>query len=266
MDPKRDDLLENIGLDVLPPGSPQKGAAVPWSNDLATALLQSAGVKGAVLLADTPVPQAPGEASWDWIWSTSAASTARIQMTVFVSSGGPSIARQRLIGLLTGTMHPGVPHVRGPADLGDASAVFAVPPGFAHVAWVFQNVTVSIEQRDDPSADVLAIARAVQATLAKHVIEPIDPALPRVDRIDLSAPDVRVDEPLTIRITMRGADPARRYLVALHDRPDDVRLLDASLTLKVSADSPGLKDLTILVADASTLLTTTAQARMVVKR
>jgi hypothetical protein len=65
---------------------------------------------------------------------------------------------------------------------------------------------------------------------------------------------------------MQGADPPPKFLVALYDRPSDVRVRDASLNLQLTADNPGNKALTILIADASTLLSTSAQATMVVKR
>lgn len=266
MDPKQDQLIKKIGLDTLPPGSPGKGVQMAWSNDVASSFLGTAGVKGAALIADTPLPQSPGEASWEWIWSTPKAPSARVQLNVFVSSTGPATARNRLVQLTTGNMLPDVPYVQGPADLGDVSALFTVPPHFAHVVWAFQNVCASLEVRDDADVDVLAVARAVQTALAHHVVDPLDPAIPRVQRVDLSAPEVRVNEPLTVKIRMQGADPARKFLVALHDRPADVRVRDASLNLQLTADNPGIKALTIVVVDASTLLSTTAQAQMIVKR
>lgn len=265
-DPKQDELIKKVGLDTLPPGSPQKGVQIAWSNDLASSFLKAGGVAGATLIVDTALPQAPGEASWEWIWSTPKAPSARIQLNVFVSSTGPATARSRLLRLATENMLPDVPYVHGPADLGEVSALFTVPPHFTHLIWAYQNVCLSLEVRDDADVDVLAVARAVDAALDQHVVTPIDPAIPRVDRVDLSAAEVRVNEPLTVRIRMQGADPARKYLVALHDRPADVRLRDASLNLQVTADNPGTKALTILIVDASTLLSTTAQATMVVKR
>ncbi|MEP7124242.1 MAG: hypothetical protein ABJE95_25165 [Byssovorax sp.] len=266
MDPKQDQLIKKIGLDTLPSGSAEKGVQAPWTKDFVAAALQAGGVAGPSLLTETTSPMAPGEAWRKWIWSTTRSPNARLLVNVYVSSTGPAIARARLIKSTTETMLSDVPDVAGPADLGDASAFFDGPPSFARIAWVFQNVCVTVSKQDDTDSNVLTIAHAMQTALAQHVVDPLTPAIPKVDRVDLSAAEVRVNEPLTVRIRMGGADPQRRFLVSLSAPPEDVRVRDASLNLQLTADNPGNKALTILIVDASTLLSTTAQATMIVKR
>lgn len=266
MNPKQDQLIKQLGLDTLPPSSAQRGVSLPWTNDFVASLLQTGGVHGAGLVSDTVIPKSPGEAVHRWTWSTATSPAARVQVDVYVSSAGPDLARQRLVAVTTDNMMMTSPYVRGPADLGEVSATFPGPPQSGHVVWVFHNICVSLEKDDDPVTDLLAVAHAVQGALAQHVVEPLEPLVPRVTRVELSATEVRVKEPLTVRIRMQGADPPPKLLVALYDRPSDVRLLDASLNLQVSADNPGNKALTILIVDASTLLSTTTQATMIVKR
>ncbi len=266
MTTKQEQIIKQVGLDTLPPGSARTGVQMAWSESVTASFLEAAGVHGAVLVADTPILESPGEASREWIWSTPKSPSARLRLNVYVSSTGPATARNRLIRITTETMRSDVPYVRGPADLGDVSALFSVPPMFDHVVWVFHNVCLSLEQRDDPGIDVLAVARALQTALAHHVVDPIDDAIPRVDRVEPSATEVRVNELLTVRIRMQSSDPPRKFLVDLDDPPTDVRVRDASLNLQLTADHPGAKALTILIADASTLLSTTVQTTMIVKR
>jgi hypothetical protein len=266
MDSKQDQLKRKIGLDNLPPGSAARGVRMAWSSDFVAAALQAAGLAGFSLVTENAVPQAPGETWRKWIWATSTSPVARLIVQAFVSSAGPAIARAALVRLTTVNMRPDVPYDRGPADLGDVSAVSTVSPSPTHIVWVFHNVCMSVLTEKDPGADVTAIARALQSALAQHVADALDAAVPKVEKVELSAPEVRVDEPLTVHVRMQGADPQRRFLVALHDRPADVRVRRASLDLEVTADNPGAKALTILIADASTLLSTSAQAKMVVRR
>ena len=266
MNPKQDQLIKQLGLDTLPPSSAQRGVSLPWTTDLVASLLQAGGLHGASLVSDTALPKGPGEAVHRWTWSTPTSPVARVQIDVYVASAGPELARRRLVSVTTDNMMMTSPYVRGPADLGEVSATFPGSPQSGHVVWVFHNICVSLEKDDDPATDLLAIARAVQGALAQHVVEPLDPLVPRVDRVELSATEVRVNELLTVRVRMQGADPPPKFLVALYDRPSDVRVRDASLNLQLTADNPGNKALTILIADASTLLSTSAQATMVVKR
>jgi len=264
MNPKEDQLIRKIGLDTLPPGSPRRGVVAVWSDEFASSLVQAAGVEGATLLAETALPNELGEASRKWSWSTPNSPDARVHLQVFVSSAGPEIARRRLVMLTTENQLMDVPYDRGPADLGDASAIFSVLPSFAHVVWAFHNVCIALEVSDAPGVDALAVARAAQRFLARHVVAPLDPAIPRVQRVELSAAAVRVNETLTMRIHLEGAEPQRRFLVALHDRPLDVGVRRAGLDFDVFAQYPGEKTLTLLIADAGTLLSTSAQVRIII--
>jgi hypothetical protein len=252
---KIDDLKNKLGLDTIPLGSPERGVVLAWTSALARSFAPG---EGWTILGDTTLPVAPGEAMHKWIFGSG---PGRFTLSVFVSSAGPEVARQRLVTLATDNMRPDVPYVPGPADLGDVSAIFAVPPDFAHLVWAYGNVCVSIEVRQAPGADVTAMARAVQAKLAQNVVPHLDAAAPHVDRVDLSAPQVHVDEPLSIQVRMKPNEPEHELLVDIYQRDARVRILGGiDLTTRLTAGTPGHWELKMLVADRSTLLSAWAPA------
>ncbi|WAS94861.1 hypothetical protein [Nannocystis punicea] len=187
-----------------------------------------------------------------WVWGKG---DARLTIEVFVSSEGPLAARRRLVKLATSSTMAIVPYVRGPADLGDVSTIFTIPPKSARLIWAYKNVCVTIKAHEAPGIDVTKIAGALQEHLASHVVPRIDEVVPRIEHVELSAKKVQVHEPLTIRIRMRKEDLARDLLVDITDSNFALRFGgNLGLVTTVSADTPGPRKLTILVTDKSTLL------------
>ncbi|MDC0717875.1 hypothetical protein [Nannocystis bainbridge] len=251
--PKAETLKSKLELDKVELTEPARGVELAWTTALVRGFLPGAKWE---LLGDTTLPVEPGEAMHKWIWGDGA---ARLTVAVFVSSDGPLVARRRLVTLATENMRPDVPFIRGPADLGDVSTIFAVPPAFAHLIWAYTNVCVAIKTQDAPGIDVTNIAAAMQEHLARHVVPRVKGATPQIEHAEPSLKQVPVGTPLTIRLRMRSEDAPRELQVAIKERNSTLRIAgDLGLVTTLSVDTPGPRKLTMMVADKSTLLSTWA--------
>ncbi|WAS94860.1 hypothetical protein [Nannocystis punicea] len=242
-------LKSRLELDKVELTEPARGVALAWTAELIRGFLPSGNWD---ILSETTLPVEPGGATHEWVWKKGG---AWLTIEVFVSSEGPLAARQRLVKLATSNTMAVMPYVRGPAELGDVSTIFAIPPRSAHLIWAYTNVCVSIKAHEAPGVDVTKLAGALQEHLASQVVPRVDEVAPRIEHVELSAKQVQVHESLTIRIRMRKEDLARDLLIDITDSNFALRFGgNLGLVTTASADTPGPRKLTVLVTDKSTLL------------
>jgi hypothetical protein len=259
-DHKATELMKKIGLDRLVVGHPERGVALAWTTALVQSFLPADGWQ---LLGNTMFPVANGEARREWIWGKG---EARLMFEVFVSSAGPGLAHESLVRKTTENMRPDVPHVRGPAELGDVSAVYDLPPTFFHVIWVFRNMCVSLEKRDAPDLELLAIARAIQTRLAQNVVADVGAFVPHIDRIEPSTAAVHLGDTLALKVRMASSDPQRDLLVDIERVDNSIRILSqSSAGIVLEPDAPMARDVMVRVVDPVSLLSAWAPVAITVR-
>ena len=198
-------LKKSIGFEEAVRGeAPNRGVVLEWPEPLTWPELADPawGVAGQGIYPSV------GSALRNW---TLRQGQRILRVDVFVSSLGPELAHQFLLGVPAGSSMADLPYKRGPRDLGTLS-IQHVSPRVPSLVWCYHNVCVRLSRMGD-TADVLPLARHLQELMADHVLDDFMQHAPAIDGLEASAERLSVGELLAVRLKLgAGVDPqAVRY-------------------------------------------------------
>jgi hypothetical protein len=182
---------------------------------------------------------------------------ASVLIWVFVSGSGFAPVRERLLYLVTETTRPDIPYDPGPSNLGDL-AIQSADGRADTIIWVYRNVCVCVRDANDSSVE--SIARIIQSFMERHHVARMVDHLPRVDRVDASARQVRVGDEWRVAIRLGKATLIDSVTTDIHEVFDEsggYRLESVSssgLEAIYRATAPGTARVDIRVVDRKTLL------------
>ncbi len=189
-----------------------------------------------------------------WVWRRGERS---VSVSVSVSSAGFAAVHEKLFTSSTETTMVRIPYGPGPRDLGDLALRHRVEGGDL-IMWVYRNVFVLLDG-DAPGLDLEPTARVIQQFMEAHHTRRLAEHLPRVDRVDLSARQVRAGDEWKVSLQPAKGTDADGVTVEFEqdDAADDYpleSLRSSRLSATYRAVAPGNARVGIRVVDRRTLL------------
>ena len=202
-----------------------------------------------------------GGASREWVLENS---EQEIAIRVFVSSTGPETAWRRLLDIASNTMMVDIPFQKSRKKLGDL-AVVSKGERVNAVLWVYSNVCIYIE-RNDSDFDILSLAGALQSIMERHLITPLREHLPKIKRIELSSPQVKLGQPVFITIVPEPDSEPKRLMIDFDMSGNSLGAVSQDdLVLEFVAEEPGDSTVTIGIVDQYNLLSVSVPVKIKVE-
>jgi len=260
------DFPTRMGFARRAPRPPSDGVVADWSQLPA----ETKGYRGgwSLLAHDTrPADDPAGAAASQWTYAGKAEPDARLSVEITAFAAGQKAAMAGM-DAISHSSHMAV-NPYGPAPesmrLGDWTAVaspdYAARTGHTtRIFWVLGNVLadVRVNRRDD-EADVLPIARAVQAFMARHQVSDLPARLPTAHELTISPAHVTVGQEFRAELTTAAPLPAWRYRIQIVDGEADPLTQDGPVAT-YRATAAGTVTLDAVVYDAQTLLSARRRA------
>ena len=166
-----------------------------------------------------------------------------ISLSIFVASDSSETSRHRFLGI--GCMHqmPSSPFARGPAELGEFSAVLE-DDGYRRYLWVHGNTVVDLKAHSADN-ESLSLARWVQEMIA-DLATLISLESPSPLSVDVSATELRVNE----KVTITGGSQVAIDIDCVYKGLRYARLAPGLITLV--ADAPSQNTLNVCIVDRET--------------
>jgi hypothetical protein len=184
------EFKQRIGFDQLAVSrDPDVGVVADWDGVKEHLPTRAAGWEPFSEDVST-LPGGPVTRSWSF-----RRGKATFILSIHVCSTGPAAAREYFLSSVSLTSMPRIPYVRGPSWLGQLSVQMPGTP-LQSVVWVFHNVVV--ELRDTSGISVEPLARSIQGFMERHVSQHVSQHLPRIERVTVSRPQLRVEEEVEV--------------------------------------------------------------------
>ena len=202
-----------------------------------------------------------GGASREWVLEKG---EQEIAISVFVSSTGPETAWLHLLDIASNTMMVNIPFQKSRENLGDL-AVVSRGERVNAVLWVYSNVCISIE-RNDSDFDILSLAGALQSVMERHLITPLREHLPKIKRIELSSPQVKLGQPVFMTIVPEYDSDPKRLIIDYDMSGNSLGAVSQDdLVLEFVAEEPGDSTVTIGIVDRNNLLSVSVPVKVKVE-
>jgi len=176
-----------------------------------------------------------------------------VRIRIYVSSQGPALAREKLLSLVYWTNMMTIPHVRGPATLGEISLLSAHPQS-SWLLWAFRNVCVDIY---DDGTQTLSVADVIQTFMSQHLRPAAATFVPSVDSVEITPSPVHVADRL--RVAVKPSFAAELQLDDSY-REEQSELLKShgsdAVSRTYTAEASGNASIALHLVDSKTLLVT----------
>ncbi|HLL55495.1 MAG TPA: hypothetical protein VK447_18190 [Myxococcaceae bacterium] len=244
-----------IGFDrLVDSGSPDVGVAADWDGIREFLPSREAGW---TQFSDDVDPPMAGIVMRQWVFRRG---KANFSLRIYVSSVGPSAARDRFLAAATTTSMMTIPYVRGPSHLGQVSVQMPGEP-LQSVLWVFHNVFVQL--RDNSGISVEPIARALQGYMERHVTQNVSRYLPQFGKVNLSRNPVQVGQEVEVEVHPKDPAAMKRLRIGLSAPPTELDLTRQSTTASTyEALRPGKVEVEATLADQNFLLVSTTRVQV----
>ena len=175
-----------------------------------------------------------------------------LAIAVYVSMDSMQV-REKLIAIVSSTMRPTIPFVRGPKDLGELSIRHLVGHNDT-LMWVFHNVLIKLEN-EGSEFDIVPAAYAIQAFMNRALTPALASVAPHVDGLHVSPSPIHVGNEVRLSVTL---SPGTAPDINTRIRESSVELLGITgrdaLSATFLAKRPGRTSLNVTLIDRRTML------------
>jgi hypothetical protein len=259
------DFPTRMGFARRAPRPPTDGVVADWSQ--LPAETKAYRARWSLLAHDVrPVDDPAGAAAWRWVYAGKAAPDDRLTVEVIAFAAGQAAAIAKMTAISHSSHMAQNPYGPAPESmrLGDWTAV-AFPEHAAQagetgrIFWVLGNVLADVRVSGDDETEVLPIARAVQAFMARHQVSDLPARLPAAHELTISPARVTVGQEFRAELTTATPLPAWRYRIQIVDGEAEPLTQDGPVAT-YRATAAGTVTLDAVVYDAQTLLSARRRA------
>ena len=174
-----------------------------------------------------------------------------MEIEVYVSSRGPGIVGNQLLGIASNTTMARIPYGKSPVGLGHLSIQNAQDNPRSMV-WLFYNVCIRISKYNS-ALNLTEPAKQIQELMERNIVSPLEPCLPKVVDLILSSPNIRVGQTVIMDLEICPRDGEYPFEIDVGEKSRNLDLvLEDGFRIGFEAVEPGQGKVELIIVDTIT--------------